>query len=212
MTDFFSGVLKFFEMLIFMFVTLECVGLVERKIQTKLNFRVVEPGFNISLTRIFYRQMLVLLRRQYSQRQAITGSLKLSSLFLALALLPGPSGHVVLDLPHSLWVFFLLYQMTPILVFVTSLWVNKGRAWPGVISQVERAQGALAAVFILGITIMGVTGIDQISELFRLQNASGWLITQNLLHIPLMLCFLCLVAFLSAQNLFSRDSFKALKS
>ncbi|MCC6278807.1 MAG: hypothetical protein IT289_12915 [Oligoflexia bacterium] len=210
MSEFFSGSIQFFELLFFLLVTLELNAFVERFLNTKLNFKVGDLGARSGAIGMLARQLLILLRRAPSMKDSLTGALKLSSLFLMMALLPGPGGTPVVDFPHSLWVFFLTYQLMPVVVFVISLGIFGGRAWPGVVSQVERAQGALAAVLALGLTIMGLTGSDQIGQIYSLQQRSGWLIFQSVGFVPVMLCFLCLVAYLSAQNLFSRDSFKGL--
>jgi hypothetical protein len=202
---FFDGFLGFFKVAFLLFIILEISLLFEEFFKSRTEFRKGFTGTKSTLFKTLHRHALKILRMEGNLRSHIGTASRCAFMFAAAGLLPVWGNQIILESSHSLWVFLGLNIIGPALTLIFQWTLNRGSGWPFVLSYAERSIGSATVLFILGITVVAMTGTDTFSEIQKIQDAGGWLVFQYPLSFVLMFALIVINLFLSFQTMFSKS-------
>lgn len=199
-----EGAIAFFQTLLTCVILFELSLLVEEMIRIRLEARKGFTGTHTTIMRVFQRHSIKILNYEATQFENLRSAFKFTLYFLSIGLMPTLSGRIGLNFDHSIWVFWTLLVIGPLLDLVFQwIWL-KGAAWPSYLAKTERTVGISTVLYILGISLVASTGLDSFEELIRFQEKSTWLIFRLPLTGGLMLAFLVVAVFTSFEGVFSR--------
>lgn len=196
-----EGVLAFFKAVLIVFSIAEGTFLLEQWVSWRREYRRGFSGTKSSLFQAVRRQVIVFLRQEASITMAIRFATKATILFVAVSMLPIFGGKY-LDLEHSIWLFWGLILIGPLLSLFFQWVYNQGKAWPNVLRGGERSLGAITAFIFLGAALAVTTGVDSFSGMQAFQQKHGWLLFAKPLSLVIMCAFLVASHYLNFQHVF----------
>jgi len=200
-----SGFGAFVKVAIYIFIIVEISILVEEFIAARLELRRGFAGTKTSPLRIFARHGIKILRTEGSFGQHLASGAKFLVIFLAAGLLPLWFGQIPLSCAHSFWIFTTLVIAGPVLHLILEWAFKRGSGWPLILVTSERTIGSCTVHFILAITLIAMTGVDNFSGFRDLQENHSWIIWRYPWAIFILFAYAVANLFTSFQTIFARD-------
>jgi hypothetical protein len=204
-TEFLGGVWGFFKVTILVLTIVELSMLIEEFISARLELRRGFAGTQTSPLKIFARHGLKVLRVDGSISQHIGAGAKFLIIFLAAGLLPIWSGEIPLNCAHSLWVFTALTIVGPAVHLILEWTIKRGAGWPSVLVTAERSLGTATVHFVLAMTLVAMTGIDNFADFRDLQLTKSWMILRYPWIVLILFAYAVASLFTSFQTIFARE-------
>jgi hypothetical protein len=202
--DLIEGVFAFLYATLSLFMVMELSLLLEEFLAYRAESRRGFWATGSHLYKIYYRHILQLFRREEGLGATLAGAFRWVFAMVMVGLMPTWFGQPGIECAHSIWVFFIIGIATPVLGLIWQWAFDRGSSWPFTLASSERAIASSSVLFILGLTLVGMTGVDSFGDLRRIQEEQGWLIFQYPFAIVLMVSFMVMSLYLSFETVFSR--------
>jgi len=204
MTEFIFGVLGFVKVMVLILLIIELTILLEEFLAARIELRRGFAGTKTSLIQVLARHGLKILRTEGPLSRQLASATRYLVIFLSAGLLPVWGGKIPLAGAHSLWLFTALVIFGPVFHLISDWARHRGAGWPLVLASAERTVGASTVHFILAITLVAMTGIDDFAGFRDLQEAHGWIIWRYPWAIFILFAYAVANLFTSFQSIFSR--------